>query len=579
MEKPTITLLLLLTLAATAYAENTQPFNIQPGTNFTGERVIVRNASGGVVGEQSWGPFTSTNFDAPYFTNVSATYTLPVYYDVLYNVSYQFENASGWNLGATNITTYLGRGLVTSGPFNISTNSHIGGNLNVTGNLYIPNVEYANNITGDTNKILLKIENVNNTVSNYGKLYVASSSIAKAADQAQRGIVFDAMVNGTGYRTGLLEPLVFKSTIVGGSSPPFSPTAINQKGVLFDINMIGTGSQGVIINELQGVKYGVVLSGTTGCLAGGWQSIILNDIRVNNLSVSGSFPFIANNNYLLFNGTGTTFFPTAARGLDFQIEMLNHKIGDVSFFFPELLLNSNSAITNVYGSNLAWADPDNINVTGTAYGSYISMNYFNNTYGSYVNVGNVPANGRAYSYFANSADAAFLDNVNVGTLTPLNVNSNGDDLWVSGDAGIGNLLNVTTSIENAGNFKITSEGGEAIRVNVTQAVTQGTVLKVNSTTANMFSPVAVDDDMPVCTVYDSSISANTRGWCTVSGRGYALVTAQNNLGDVCYVSASVAGKVDCAASIPAVVNHNREIGHAFVVNNTAGLTQAVLHWN
>jgi hypothetical protein len=149
------------------------------------------------------------------------------------------------------------------------------------------------------------------------------------------------------------------------------------------------------------------------------------------------------------------------------------------------------------------------------------------------------------------------------------------------NVGFGSIMlkvNATGVYVNNTSF-ISMEGGNGIFVNVTQTVVRGTIMKVNSSAYNIFSPVAADDDMPVCTMWPISTSANDLGWCMTNGRGYLLVSSTNNYGDVCYVSATISGKADCAASLPSVANHNREVGHAYKVNDTSGLTEAILHFN
>lgn len=154
-----------------------------------------------------------------------------------------------------------------------------------------------------------------------------------------------------------------------------------------------------------------------------------------------------------------------------------------------------------------------------------------------------------------------------------------NDVNITNNLFVVNNITSGYTIENAQTFKITAEGGNAIRVNVTETVTKGQILSINTSTANMFNLVPANGDMPVCTVYDASISANTLGWCVTDGRGYMLLTGTNTIGDVCYVSATVAGSADCSATLPAVALHNREIGHTFAVNGTDGITTGILHWN
>ncbi len=51
-------------------------------------------------------------------------------------------------------------------------------------------------------------------------------------------------------------------------------------------------------------------------------------------------------------------------------------------------------------------------------------------------------------------------------------------------------------------------------------------------------------------------------------------------GQVIYCSGTTAGRVDQAAALPAVANHNREVGHFIDAGTGNGAaTRAIIHWN
>lgn len=136
----------------------------------------------------------------------------------------------------------------------------------------------------------------------------------------------------------------------------------------------------------------------------------------------------------------------------------------------------------------------------------------------------------------------------------------------------------TWALNTTGRFN--AYGGHDVLLVAGEALFQGEVVKVGAVNGQVIK-AAIDDDMPVGTCY-ADIANGASGWITVGGVGYAKPTAAVTAtrGWVIYVSAATAGRVDQAALLPAVVNHNREVGH-YLYNGTGNgvATLAMLHWN
>jgi hypothetical protein len=140
-------------------------------------------------------------------------------------------------------------------------------------------------------------------------------------------------------------------------------------------------------------------------------------------------------------------------------------------------------------------------------------------------------------------------------------------------------LTASNSVKTA-NGRINPYGGYDVWLNAEEALYQGEVVKVGAADGGIVK-AATGDDMPIGTCY-ADIANGAGGWVTVGGIGYAKpeagVTA--NRGDVIYVSAGTAGRVDQASTLPSVANHNREVGHFIYAGSGAGVaTLAILHWN
>lgn len=130
---------------------------------------------------------------------------------------------------------------------------------------------------------------------------------------------------------------------------------------------------------------------------------------------------------------------------------------------------------------------------------------------------------------------------------------------------------------------LTPYGGYAIKAVAGENLYEGEVVyvKITSGADGKVWKAPIDSDMPVGVVY-ADASANADVYLVVFGIGYVLPTAGVTAarGNVIYVSASTAGRVDQAATLPAVANHNREVGHFLDTGTGNGVkTRAIIHWN
>lgn len=135
---------------------------------------------------------------------------------------------------------------------------------------------------------------------------------------------------------------------------------------------------------------------------------------------------------------------------------------------------------------------------------------------------------------------------------------------------------------NSSNLRITPEGGIAVKMLAAGAIAKGEVVYVTTgaSASKVIAKAVIDCDMPVGVAYEA-IADTAWGWVVISGfvQVLPLSNATAAKGNVIYCSGT-AGRVDQAASLPAVALHNREIGH-FVENGSGNgaLALAVVHFN
>lgn len=129
--------------------------------------------------------------------------------------------------------------------------------------------------------------------------------------------------------------------------------------------------------------------------------------------------------------------------------------------------------------------------------------------------------------------------------------------------GNGNIT--TTGYQESAKVKQTVEGGIAVKlINKTGANSvKGTVVYADPAVDNAFEVNPIDGDMPFGVVYESGITDGSECWVVVSGIAEVLLvnTVASTRSYIAYSSASVAGRIDTAASAPAALTHFREIGH------------------
>jgi hypothetical protein len=134
---------------------------------------------------------------------------------------------------------------------------------------------------------------------------------------------------------------------------------------------------------------------------------------------------------------------------------------------------------------------------------------------------------------------------------------------------------------NTEKVKLTTEGGIAILLTNKTGVNsvQGQIVIASTGTANSFATAAANEDMPIGAVYNAGVADGSECWVVVAGIADVLVDAAGAaLGNVLYCGAT-GGSATAAAALPAVANHNREVGHGLEARANAGLIKAILHWN
>jgi len=89
--------------------------------------------------------------------------------------------------------------------------------------------------------------------------------------------------------------------------------------------------------------------------------------------------------------------------------------------------------------------------------------------------------------------------------------------------------------------------------------------------------------MPIGVMFEDGIADGQECWVVVSGIAEVLLvnSVATTRSYVAYSSATVAGRIDTAATVPAATTHFREVGHT-LESKTAGtnvLAKCVLHFN
>ena len=160
----------------------------------------------------------------------------------------------------------------------------------------------------------------------------------------------------------------------------------------------------------------------------------------------------------------------------------------------------------------------------------------------------------------------------------LNIAPSGGDVNVTGNETI-------SGYQQSAKVRQTLEGGVAIKLtNKTGANSvKGTVVYADPAVDNAFEINPINGDMPIGVVYESGVADGSECWVVVSGIAEVLLvnTVASTRSYIAYSSATVAGRIDIAATVPVAATHFKEIGHT--LENKAGgtdvLCKCVLHFN
>lgn len=134
-------------------------------------------------------------------------------------------------------------------------------------------------------------------------------------------------------------------------------------------------------------------------------------------------------------------------------------------------------------------------------------------------------------------------------------------------------------IHESTNFKITSEGGYAVKWTAGEALNQGECVYINQTDGLIYK-TPTNGPMPVGFVY-ANASASASVWIVVSGIAYVLPDTDESItrGYVLTTSGEQAGRVDSQSGLPGS-EHWQECGHALETSSGNGaLTKAIIHFN
>lgn len=131
-----------------------------------------------------------------------------------------------------------------------------------------------------------------------------------------------------------------------------------------------------------------------------------------------------------------------------------------------------------------------------------------------------------------------------------------------------------------GECLLTKDGGYATRFIAEEALNVGEVVQVGTANGKVVKN-AVDSDMPIGVVYETA-AQNNEVWIVHAGVAYVLPNASDTAtrGYIIHSSSTTAGRASQSATLPAVAQHNREIGHFIETGSGAGaMARAILHWN
>jgi hypothetical protein len=205
---------------------------------------------------------------------------------------------------------------------------------------------------------------------------------------------------------------------------------------------------------------------------------------------------------------------------------------------------------------------------------------------------------------SSGADLYFnTGNIGIATSNPATALSvgPGSELQVNSSGNIIKINNVTTSFPSSqgsaksylindgsgnmswtatpegANFKITPEGGYAVKLKNKSGVTvnKGTVVQASGTDSASFVLAVVSSENPIGIVYDNSIADGNDCWVVVSGIADIYFEASVSYGAWAGTSDTNPGE---AQTTFAIGIHDQEIGHAISTRTGAGLARAIIHF-
>ena len=157
------------------------------------------------------------------------------------------------------------------------------------------------------------------------------------------------------------------------------------------------------------------------------------------------------------------------------------------------------------------------------------------------------------------------------------------------DIPVWNATNARFQNSNTTNFKITPEGGYAIKLinNTGLATVKGYAVKVDTALNNSFSNIVVNVPDPIGIIYEAGVANGSPAWIVVAGIADAYFIGNTTRGflargflsaDAGYVSGRLLAEALPVAPF-ATDKHFYELGHVLESRTGAGLAKMVLHFN
>lgn len=274
----------------------------------------------------------------------------------------------------------------------------------------------------------------------------------------------------------------------------------------------------------------------------------------------------------------THFISTTGTASDIGLHINTKGNGELSIYSQSYVSLQSITITDIANDIQLASNSSNktITIKGASADAYYAANLLSLVGGTgnstYINGGNINIYG-GDPYSGGTRGNIYLGTGSAGYLPSKASETNG--VWY--DSGTGKLS--YGLVYESTNFKITSEGGYAVKWTAGEALNQGECVYINQTDGLIYK-TPTNGPMPVGFVY-ANASASASVWIVVSGIAYVLPDTDESItrGYVLTTSGEQAGRVDSQSGLPGS-EHWQECGHALETSSGNGaLTKAIIHFN